>query len=176
MNPLADATRAVIEQLERRAMLSAVIVNGDLQVTGTNARDVIILSQSGNTLSVSIDGAVTPFDSTSYNRIRIDALDGDDSVVIEDSVDRGVFVSGGSGDDTLIGGIHNDTLGGNGGKDKLFGNLGDDRLNGHGGHDKLYGEGGNDTLQGGKGADLLDGGDGDDEAPNDGADTLVNIP
>lgn len=64
-----------------------------------------------------------------------------------------VNVTGGHGDDILLG---------NDADNLLQGQSGNDILVGRGGKDTIYGENGNDILIGGLGADLLDGGTGDD--------------
>lgn len=66
-----------------------------------------------------------------------------------------VVITGGTGNDTLIGGDLNDTLTGGAGDDSLVGN------------------GGNDALTGGLGADAFDGGDGNDSLTIDNFDTSV---
>ncbi|MFO1006479.1 MAG: cadherin domain-containing protein, partial [Planctomycetaceae bacterium] len=66
-----------------------------------------------------------------------------------------VNITGGSGNDTLIGGDLNDTL------------------TGGAGNDSLSGGSGNDTLTGGLGADAFDGGEGNDSLTIDNLDTSV---
>jgi Ca2+-binding RTX toxin-like protein len=71
-------------------------------------------------------------------------------------------ISGGSGDDRILGMAGHDTLEGGRGNDSLNGNSGDDTLRGDGGRDELSGGRGEDVLHGGDGNDLLDGNSGDD--------------
>ena len=85
-------------------------------------------------------------------------------------------ISGGNGNDvldltsthlrhgpvTLSGGTGNDWLLGNSGSDRLFGDTGRDRLKGYGGNDFLSGGTSNDHLYGGRGNDKLVGGSGHD--------------
>ena len=80
-------------------------------------------------------------------------------------------VTGGSGDDVLVGtataniltgGAGADSLYGLGGPDTLFGGDGADHLVGDVGADTLWGDGGDDTLEGDAGADGLHGGGGND--------------
>ena len=82
-----------------------------------------------------------------------------------------VTLSGGVGNDTLIGTSNNDTLDGRVGNDSLqglagddilIGDVGNDTLKGGLGNDSLSGDIGNDTLNGGDGNDTLDGGHGND--------------
>ncbi|MEA2734947.1 MAG: hypothetical protein QOE14_1398 [Humisphaera sp.] len=101
-------------------------------------------------------------------RSTVSGGDGNDKILGGDGADS---LSGNAGRDTLFGGNGADRLGGNGGRDKLLGEGGADRcyggtsgdwLLGAGGNDQLFGEGGNDHIQGGSGTDTLDGSAGDD--------------
>ena len=74
----------------------------------------------------------------------------------------GLLLTGGDGDDDLVGGANNDTLLGVGGVDILSGGAGNDTLDGGTGNDTLNGDAGNDTLIGGDGNDTVNGGTGDD--------------
>jgi serralysin len=71
-------------------------------------------------------------------------------------------VSGGQGEDQLVGGNNADTLYGGADSDLVIGGGGDDFLTGDGGADTLQGGAGDDLLYGGDDSDLLRGGDGDD--------------
>ncbi|HEX8104190.1 MAG TPA: hypothetical protein VF533_16345 [Solirubrobacteraceae bacterium] len=108
----------------------------------------------------------------SLNGIADDGIFGEgDNAKTED-------VSGGDGDDVLIG---------NGSGNFLLGGRGDDRLEGLGGSDQLWDSNGTDSLFGGDGgdelktkdgdnADSLDGGAGSDGGEWDEGDTRVRIP
>jgi len=102
----------------------------------------------------------------------------DDGELFEfDRVDITVeSVTGGSGNDTLVGstsantlrgGAGNDNLQGGDGNDKLYGDAGDDTLIGDAGADNLYGSGGADVLDGGADADVYTAGAGNDFLYND---------
>ena len=92
-------------------------------------------------------------------------------------------VSGGAGDDLLIGGngidifrggSNNDRLHGFGGDDSLFGDSGNDMLRGMDGDDSLFGSDGNDLILGGNGDDMMSGGaDRDTLIGGTGNDTLA---
>ena len=69
---------------------------------------------------------------------------------------------GNDGADRLKGGDGADRLNGGAGKDALFGGAGKDDVQGGAGADSLHGGNGGDTLGGGKGDDALFGGDGGD--------------
>jgi hypothetical protein len=74
-------------------------------------------------------------------------------------------VTGGEGDDVLVGDSGNNTLSGGPGKDTLRGGAGADVLKGGGRKttDRLYGDDGDDQLDGGEGRDRLEGGAGNDD-------------
>ncbi|MGH2548752.1 MAG: calcium-binding protein, partial [Thermomicrobiales bacterium] len=122
---------------------------------------------------------------------NIQGTNGDD--YIEDHSLNWGILSGGGGNDTLIGGTarvslygdigddtmigssvaDTDVLGGNG-NDFIDGRGGDDALDGGGGEDTLYGGIGNDYLYGDDGADVLSGDQGRDNiVGGDGNDTIV---
>jgi len=103
-------------------------------------------------------------------------------------------ISGGSGNDTIVGGPGpdqidgsdgNDTLSGGAGPDDIGGGSGNDVVNGDGGGDEVYGSSGDDIVNGGAdgdalyastGVDVLNGDDGSDRfqagGSGDGSDTF----
>lgn len=97
-----------------------------------------------------------------------------------------VRMTGGRGNDTLIGTEMGDILFGLGGDDRIEGRGGNDRIRGSAGRDLLLGGTGNDqllgqgtsgdTLRGGDGLDTLDGGIGVDRIFDDGVDVIINDP
>jgi hypothetical protein len=103
-----------------------------------------------------------PITAEQARNLRINGNDGNDSIVVDDSVTHGVTLDGGAGNDYLVGGRGDDRLIGGDGDDHLDGRDGDDHLDGGTGDDQLYGGAGNDRLDGGDGNDWLHGGDGDD--------------
>lgn len=84
---------------------------------------------------------------------------GDD--VIEVTGD-GSLVSGGPGNDQIIGGIGEDRLLGGAGNDLIDGRGGADWISGGEGRDRLFGRRGNDVIIGSAGVDRLSGGPGND--------------
>jgi hypothetical protein len=150
----------------------ATLSNGSLTINGTSGNDSIAVSLSGEIYTVNENGG-TPetFSAASVQNISIFGGAGDDTIIVDSSVQLGVYADGGAGNDsiiggagnnTLLGGPGNDTLIGRGGSDLLIGGAGDDQLRGAGGNDTLYGGRGNDTLYGGAGINLLFGNAGDD--------------
>lgn len=91
---------------------------------------------------------------------------GDDFIDARLLTTLALALSGGPGNDTLIGGSKTDTL---------SGDEGNDALTGGGGNDTLSGQEGDDTLVGGLGDDSLDGADGSDTVQETGANlTLID--
>jgi Ca2+-binding RTX toxin-like protein len=150
------SARATIETLETRRLyaahgagVTAAVVDGTLEVTGTIKADQIFVSmQSGGTGFVQVESGskiVGSFDPASFP--------------------NGIHVAGGNGGDLVV--VFSDVLipshlEGSNGKDVLAGGGGDDLVEGGNGVDQLAGGGGNDVLDGGNGKDDLDGGAGDD--------------
>lgn len=109
--------------------------------------------------------------------------EGDDVVILHDSVtiraelDGGVGndeLQGGGGGDRILGGSGDDVLRGGAGNDEMRGQVGNDTLEGGADADRLYGDVGADVLLGGAGDDVLLGGADDDLlAGGDGNDTLL---
>ncbi|GHC43463.1 calcium-binding protein [Neogemmobacter tilapiae] len=92
------------------------------------------------------------------NPERLQKLPGGVGVV---NMERGL-VSGGDGDDRLIGGQRADAFHGGQGDDYLRGGKGNDLLSGQGGNDRLMGGAGQDRFQDLQGEDVLTGGGGAD--------------
>ncbi len=145
----------MIEKLEGRRLLAASLSNGLLVVTGTEGDDTINFAVGGSSISVFLNGVGSVFNARDVERVHVDALGGDDTVILGrrlmlPTVVLGGpgddFISGGPGDDTLIGGDGNDTLSGNGGNDYLDGQRGDDTLIDGRGQNIYFGGGGNDTA------------------------------
>ena len=82
---------------------------------------------------------------------------------MDGGADDDVALSGGDGNDSVLGGGGDDTLDGDAGNDALRGGTGDDTLFGLDGNDAMLGQAGQDELFGGQGNDRLDGGAGPDE-------------
>lgn len=89
---------------------------------------------------------------------------GDDTIFTGSgsTVNSGVTVNGGGGNDTITGGPDADELLGEGGDDLILGDGGDDLINGGIGIDEMLGGSGNDEILGRAGSDILIGGIGND--------------
>jgi Ca2+-binding RTX toxin-like protein len=170
--------------------------HGQLNVTGTNADDTILISRVENAfgtvfgMDVTINGETRRLDGSVFTRfvraINVDAGRGDDVVAGEEDLNVAMKVIGGRGDDSIAGGSRNDTLFGGVGDDYLVGGDGRDWLNGENGNDTLEGGDGNDRMIGGNnddvflngdddGEDYVDGGQGKDTADDDEADLIVRV-
>lgn len=152
--------------------VSAVFAAGILNITGDDNDNTLVVSRDAagtilvNGGAVPITGGVATTNNTSL--IRILGFGGNDVLTVDDA--NGPMppanLSGGDGNDTLIGSASDDVLDGGPGNDALVG---------RGGNDILVGGPGNDTLNGGQGTDQLLGGDGDDLIiwnPGDGSDVV----
>ena len=161
-----------VEYLESRTLLTAD-PPGTLTVRGTNTGDIIQVdirraSDGTKVLKVNITGVQRTFDLTGISTIQIESLDGNDTVIVRDSVVRPILINGGLGDDLITGGA---------GDDRLIGGRGLDRLNGGDGRDYLKGYDSDDFLQGNSGNDTIDGGNGQDTIRgNSGNDSLIGGP
>ncbi|MCI0584884.1 MAG: hypothetical protein L0227_18675, partial [Chloroflexi bacterium] len=178
-----------MESLEARRLLSAEVVDGQLNILGTLVEDSIVVEAGPNDGEVTVTGVDGVADGTTFqgiDSVRIDLLTGSDTAEVAGALrttagdPMTVRMFGGFGNDTLIGGDSFDllfggpgwdTLQGNeradlliggGHRDWLFGGEGPDLLAGNTGPDHLFGGLGNDAMFGGIGHDQLFGGAGND--------------
>ncbi len=183
---------------------SVGLVDGELQINGTNLDDTIEVTAVDNDhIEVTFDGVsagqfarpdrIVAFGRGGADRIdawllmgiplRFEGGSGDDTLIGFDADDT---LDGGSGDDLLIGGpgsdridgqSGDDTIEGRDGPDRIEGGDGDDLIFGQSGTDWLFGENGADRLYGGPGADTLDAGAGHDQSfGGEGGDLLEDGP
>jgi subtilase family serine protease len=163
---LAGAVRTTMESLEERCLLSATLINGQLNITGTSGPDKIVVKLTGASASnirVRGLGGGLVFPVAEVQQININGEAGNDSITLSDV--NGVIpvparIIGGAGNDTIIGSASgNDTLIGNQGKDYLQGEAPGDVLRGNRGPDTLVGgSGGNEKV--GPGNNLVSTNDG----------------
>ncbi len=113
----------------------------------------------------SVDGTLLQFS------IVVTGGDGNDLILGGSDAD---VLSGDAGNDTLIAGGGDDLVLGGDGNDTLRGGAGSDAMDGGADNDLLVGQGGGDLLIGGTGNDNVDGGVGNDSiVGNDGNDSLI---
>ena len=187
-----------LESLENRTLFAAAPMvatatldgAGNLSVTGTKRADDIHVRLSADSLNVEVahNGSVIASHATGLvTMVTVDAGKGHDNVHVDANVMVNAHLTGGVGNDTLVGsllglnvllgvqgkdnltgGNLNDVLDGGHGPDILTSGAGDDNLSGGNGKDVLDAGAGNDIIVGGNGRDALTGGEGADNfAGND---------
>ena len=149
--------------------------------------------QGGETIAITLSGgkarasSVTLEESTKlYTGVRYISADagmGNDSVLIDATVQSTFYIEGGSGNDNIVylggadvtiqGGAGDDTLTGGSGDDSISGDDGDDTISDSGGSNALFGGSDNDNITGGSNADYIDAGSGDDTANGGGGDDVL---
>jgi Ca2+-binding RTX toxin-like protein len=185
-----------VETLESRRLL-AVPSGNPLIINGTSALDVILLSQSGDTINVTVNGVTrsynggvgyigtTPGTGTPYTipRIIVYGYAGNDFILADNSVNKPLTIYGGPGSDNIRGGGLSDDVYGGSNSYLQTNESGQDTLDGGNGNDRLFaswsrgnylrGRAGNDTLTGGQAHDTLYGDEGNDSlVGNEGNDRL----
>ena len=170
---LRPVVMPVVEAVEPRRLLSAVLEDGVLRVAGSDAGESIVVKAGNRLVSVAIGTAAAQrFNVRRVQRLEVRAGAGDDTIRIASKPNLVAQVHGEAGNDTILASAGNDSLyggdgadyiRGGGGHDLIQGEAGDDSLLGDHGNDSLRGETGDDDLIGGKGVDDLNGGDGNDD-------------
>jgi Ca2+-binding RTX toxin-like protein len=142
---------------------------------GGAGNDTANYAGSSKEITVALDGE--NWVSSSSNGVALDRMRNVESVsggigndtLIGDKLanklignDGNDTILGGAGNDTLIGGRGNDSILGGKGNDSLLGGNGDDHVEGGKGNDFVDGGKGNDTLDGGKDNDTVNGGNAND--------------
>lgn len=128
-------------------------------------------------------GGAQTFALGSFSKIQIDALAGDDTIDAA-AAPTPLVISGGDGNDLLLGGAKADSLSGGDGHDTIFGGTGADTLHGDAdndylnpgpGADSVFGDAGNDQVYSlDDTIDEIDGGPGFDRAKRDLRDPIRN--
>jgi Ca2+-binding RTX toxin-like protein len=167
------------DTLERRRLLSTVQLNGStLEITGTTGNDFIDVSFDETALQIKVVTSGDPdqsFDPDDVDFISVHALGGDDYVsILVVGVVVPSTVSGGDGNDVLLGGVGNDSMSGNAGRDTLLGSVGNDRLAGNGGRDRIAADSGNDVVFGGAGGDWIFATNDNDVIKGEGGDDIIS--
>jgi RTX calcium-binding nonapeptide repeat (4 copies)/PKD domain len=119
---------------------TALVVGG-----GTGADAISVSPSSGGTVEVLL-GGVSQGTFSPTGRILIYGGAGDDTIQVAGGVSLPAWLYGGDGNDTLSGGA---------GDDVLLGDSGNDQLTGGQGRDLLIGGAGGDTLNSNAGEDIL---------------------
>ena len=118
-----------------------------LAVRGTRANDAIGVTLARGIVTVTANGTpMGTFRQKQFSRLVVDTGGGDDRVELPPLLKNAAYLTGGAGNDVLVGGK---------GKDVLIGGDGNDQLAGGLGADILIGGAGTDALDGGLANDLL---------------------
>ncbi len=129
-----------LERLEARDVpATAALVGSVLSVVGDPGADRIEVYRDGGQVVVR-DGTVElgRFDSATVTAIGIDALDGNNKVVVDAAVDQPATIAGGAGRNVFDGGSTATTFLGGPGRDIFFGSPLANSYNGDGGVNDLY--------------------------------------
>lgn len=147
------------------AVATATLVGADLQVVGTKRADDIHVRLSVDLANVEVahNGTVVASHAVGLvTMVTVDGGKGHDNVHVDANVMVNAHLTGGVGNDTLVGSVLLNVLVGGAGKDNLTGGPLGDVLQGDNGGDILTGGAGDDNLSGGNGVDSLDAGAGND--------------
>src|SRR4051812_45632512 len=172
------------EQLEARTLLSVTIANGEMQIFGTDADDVIVIrldADDPNLLVIEDNDVSTFYEKRQLSldvfAFFIEGFDGNDLLQIDESNGKiriGVQIQGDAGDDTIIGGSGNDFIVGSDGNDSLIGGGGTDFFFGGLDDDEIFGGDGRDHIRGGEGDDTLNGNNGNDDILGEVGDDVIS--
>src|SRR5215203_569995 len=156
--------------------ISANFHHHRVNISGTDGEDQIIISRDGSGHLLANGQPVDDATVSNTDLIRVNGGDGGDVIALDETGGPlpAADLSGGNGNDTLIGGSANYQLLGGDGNDFLIGGAGNDTLRGGRGNDFVDGDQGADTAflgagndvfrwDQGDGSDRVDGGSGFDE-------------
>ena len=153
--PVAAAAHAAVETLERRSLLSAVLLTseGVLTLTGDANRTNVMrvdYSDGGTSITANANGVFRTFEKWQVTSINITGGELTDRVRIGRTVRLPSVITTLGGNDVVLGGA---------GTDAMYGGSGNDFLSGRAGRDRLVGGTGRDTLSGTPGVDMMFQGD-----------------
>lgn len=128
------------------------VQDGVLEVVGTPGNDQFVFMISGNQIlaynTIDTPGRLTyrSFSRAAISNIEAYGGAGNDVLRAAGSVTENILLSGGAGNDYLVGGLGDDILIGGDGNDTLIGGPGNNLLIGGKGRDALHGHAGEDLL------------------------------
>lgn len=120
-----------------------------LIISGTSGNDAIVVRKTSAThvtVYIAPNVSIGAFAISSFDRIAVFALAGNDSVAIESPIDKPTVLYGDAGNDSISGGSGPDQIFGGTGLDSLAGNAGDDVITGGVEPDSVSGGAGFDRL------------------------------
>jgi Ca2+-binding RTX toxin-like protein len=173
----AASAAAAVAAFPAAASAATVAVNGtNITVTGDATDETITVADNG--AFITVDGVATTAAANDTFDLTLNAGAGNDTIVINTSLLRGITVNGDDGNDIITGSPDDDILNGGAGNDTLNGNAGDDRITGNTGSDTMNGDAGNDVMvwNPGDGSDVMNGGaGGGDDAELNGGNNAENF-
>jgi hypothetical protein len=173
----ALSTPGIVPRARASQAVGAKIAGDVLRIQGTHRDDRITLrlnARDTNVIEIDVgdDGSADfSFDRSRFARISVKSQHGDDLIRVDEAngaIVEPTSISGGNGDDTLLGGSAIETLAGGPGDDFIDGNRANDIA--------LMGPG-KDTFRWdpGDASDVIEGGDGPDTLLFNGADAAENV-
>jgi Ca2+-binding RTX toxin-like protein len=155
-------SKLFFDSLEHRCLLTSTVtlMSGNLTVNNDGGGHNISLSYNPytNYTFVKEDG-IQIWSGLVSNAIYVYGNGGNDAIdasaVLNDEY-RPVTLSGGDGNDSIVGGGSADLLQGGNGDDQIYGGYGDDSIDGGLGDDTLRGDHGGDNLYGGANIDTVE--------------------
>lgn len=170
---------AVMDALERRALLALAVEGTTLKITGTEEADSIVIAANKrfiNFLTAGCNEDMIHVALTAITRIEISALGGNDRVLIDSTLDPlgyAAWVDGGAGHDRIYTSSGNDTVIGGEGNDKIYTQLGNDSIDAGSGRDLIVAGSGTNLVIGGAHSDnITTGSDRDTVYPGSGNDLV----
>lgn len=160
-----------ISYLPDWALYATVDPGGILRINGTAIGDDIRFATEGDVLIAYRNEIPQSYVLAVVHGVMINGLAGDDIIDLAGLSVRAT-ISGGDGNDAIVGGLGaeliyggdgNDQISGGAGMDTLYGNSGDDVIAGGLHRDSIMAGLGDDTVTAGDGPDIIYGGDGSDE-------------
>jgi Ca2+-binding RTX toxin-like protein len=153
----------------------AVLSNGILTITGaSNSDSISVTDDAGSVVAIENGQSSSPF--SGVMEVSITGGGGNDTISMA-GIPIPAAISGGGGDDSIIGGARGDSLKGGGGNDTIGGAGGNDTINGGSGMNSLRGGAGNDSITGtGSDNTIVGGGGGDTILGGAGNNTLAGGP
>ncbi|MGD9918022.1 MAG: Hint domain-containing protein [Paenirhodobacter sp.] len=153
---------------------------GDSLAGTTSDTDTLDFSALSSAVNVTFTGSEDGGATNGANTVSFDNIEAVVGTGYADRIDAtldasGLSLSGGGGDDTILGGAGADTISGGSGNDTISGGAGADVIDGGAGNDTIDGGTGADTITGGTGNDSILGGADADViriAEGDGTDTI----
>ncbi|MGM9999234.1 MAG: M91 family zinc metallopeptidase [Candidatus Bruticola sp.] len=147
-----------------------------------NNDEITVSSAENGGITVDINGNKSSFTAAEAKKLVIDALDGNDKIIVQEEVRVPLFITGGSGNDFIQGGSGDDTIIDNYGQNEIHGGRGNDRIIA-GGFDLDSSSPATETvngvavngniISGGLGRDYIEGSNNSDHLSDEGGGTVI---